>query len=81
MASRRDFIKRGGLALAGLTLGKDLIANGSVFPERSIFIKNNFVSKRPNLSDRKFISDAVESKITEVKKNIADEELAWLFEN
>ena len=81
MASRRDFIKRGGLALAGITLGKDLIAHETMFPERSISNKNNFVSKRPKLSDRKFISEAVESKITEVKKNIADEELAWLFEN
>lgn len=81
MASRRDFIKRGGLALAGITLGKDLIANESGYLKRSVFNKNNFISKRPKLGERKFISDAVESKIVEMKKNIADEELAWLFEN
>ncbi len=81
MASRRDFIKSGGLALAGITLGKDLIANESGYLERSIFNKNNFVSKRPKLSYRNFISDAVESKIAEIKENIVGEELAWLFEN
>ena len=81
MATRRDFIKRGGLALAGITLGKDLIANESEYLKRSVFIKDNFVNKRPKLGDRKFISEAVESKISEMKKSIADGELGWLFEN
>src|SRR3989339_498041 len=81
MATRRDFIKRGGLALAGITLGKDLIANESGYLERAVLNKNNFVSKRPRFGDRKFISDAVESKIAEMKKSITDEELGWLFEN
>ena len=40
-----------------------------------------FESKRPPLDKRKFTSDAVEAKIAEVKKSIADPELAWLFEN
>ncbi|WP_165230159.1 glycoside hydrolase family 125 protein [Aquisphaera insulae] len=38
-------------------------------------------SRRPPASARKFTSEAVEAKIAEVKKAIADPELAWLFEN
>lgn len=40
-----------------------------------------FSSRRPPLEKRKFTSAAVEAKIREVKKSIADPELAWLFEN
>ncbi len=40
-----------------------------------------FASRRPPLEKRKFTSDAVEAKINEVKKAIADPGLAWLFEN
>lgn len=40
-----------------------------------------FSSRRPAPAERKFSSEAVEAKIVEVKKFIADPELAWLFEN
>jgi meiotically up-regulated gene 157 (Mug157) protein len=40
-----------------------------------------FPSRRPPADKRKFTSEAVEAKIAEVKKSIADPELAWLFEN
>ncbi|HUO30595.1 MAG TPA: glycoside hydrolase family 125 protein [Bryobacteraceae bacterium] len=40
-----------------------------------------FTSRRPPAAERKFTSEAVEAKIAEVKKSIADPELAWLFEN
>jgi uncharacterized protein len=40
-----------------------------------------FPSRRPPVSQRKFISPAVESRIAEMKKTIADPELAWMFEN
>jgi uncharacterized protein len=36
---------------------------------------------RPSPAQRKFVSEAVEAKIVEVKRAIADPELAWLFEN
>jgi len=39
------------------------------------------VSQRPPAAERKFTSEAVEGKIQEVKKAIADPQLAWLFEN
>ncbi len=81
MTSRRDFLKKGGLALAGLTVGSNLSAAKTFLSQKSFANENNFVSRRPKPSDRKFISDAVESKIKEVKKDIKDEELGWLFEN
>lgn len=40
-----------------------------------------YESKRPKLSDRKFISEAVEKVIDEVKSNVKNKELVWLFEN
>jgi meiotically up-regulated gene 157 (Mug157) protein len=39
------------------------------------------VNHRPPLKDRKFTSDAVEAKISEVTSKLKDRELAWLFEN
>lgn len=73
MPSRRNFIKTSSLAVAGLSLSKLSFAK-SLTP-------NPFMSKRPQISDRKFISEAIEAKIVEIKKSIKDEELAWLFEN
>ncbi|MGN6298955.1 MAG: glycoside hydrolase family 125 protein [Ginsengibacter sp.] len=72
MTSRRQFIQSTGLAATALLLQKTkaFAADGK-----------EFISKRPALADRKFTSEAVEATITAVKKQIADPELAWLFEN
>ena len=43
--------------------------------------QNDFKSRRPEPAQRKFVSQAVEAKIIEVKRALADRELAWLFEN
>lgn len=40
-----------------------------------------FVSRRPALQDRKFVSEAVERQLVAAKQKIKDKELAWLFEN
>ena len=40
-----------------------------------------FTSQRPPLSERRFTSPAVEETLQAVKNQIADPELAWLFEN
>jgi uncharacterized protein len=42
---------------------------------------NKFVSQRPALEKRNFVSSAVEMCIKTVSQTIADPELAWLFEN
>ncbi len=48
----------------------------------NVFGQNQtFPSQRSPLKDRKFVSKAVEAKIAEVKANIKDKELAWMFEN
>jgi meiotically up-regulated gene 157 (Mug157) protein len=40
-----------------------------------------YPTHRPSPSDRKFTSPAVEKQLTQVKSQIKDPELAWLFEN
>ncbi|MBK7107040.1 MAG: glycoside hydrolase family 125 protein [Ignavibacteriae bacterium] len=71
--SRRKFIKNtatiSGVSILGIGMTSEL------------FAEKNFISQRPKLSERKFISDEVEKTIIDVKKNIEDEELAWMFEN
>lgn len=73
MPTRRDFIKISGLAFAGISLANSSIAE--------TFSPAALESKRPKISDRKFVSEAVENEILRVKKIIKDNELAWLFEN
>ncbi|MBS1797681.1 MAG: glycoside hydrolase family 125 protein [Acidobacteria bacterium] len=71
--NRRDFLTDAAIAAAGLVLTAKTSAQTSE--------KAAFVSNRPALKDRKFVSKAVEAKIAEVKSAIRDPELAWLFEN
>ncbi len=73
MPTRREFIKTGGLALAALSMP----SNNFAMP----FNKNMYLSNRPPINKRNFVSEAVEAKIAEIKKSISDEELGWLFEN
>ena len=44
-------------------------------------INGTFSRVRPNRTHRRFTSPAVESLIREIKRNIKNKELAWLFEN
>jgi meiotically up-regulated gene 157 (Mug157) protein len=69
---RRDFLRYNSLALAGALTGSWHIANAA---------KSEFVSQRPPVGQRHFTSKAVEQTIAEVKKAIANPELAWMFEN
>src|SRR6266850_8402454 len=76
MYKRRTVIKSLACAAAGVAL------NGGRVLSRSLFSAGDeFVSRRPASHQRKFVSDAVEAKISQVKRAIADPELAWLFEN
>lgn len=71
MLNRRNFIKKSSLGVGFFVL-----------PVSARFLfANDYVSKRPPLSERKFTSEAVEKTIKTIKKSIADEELAWMFEN
>ena len=72
MNNRRQFLQTAGILASGIFLKES-----GVFA----FGKTSFESKRPILSERKFTSKAVEDVISNLKKQIADPELAWLFEN
>ncbi len=65
---RRKFIQQTALTAAGFCINR----NGSV---------KGYPVVRIAASMRKFKSMAVEKKIEEIKKNIGNKEIAWLFEN
>jgi meiotically up-regulated gene 157 (Mug157) protein len=74
MTSRRDFIKKSGMAIAGLSVTSHIFSNGMTgTPE--------FVSNRPDENKRNFRSKAVDETIRKVKKQLKDPKLAWMFEN
>ncbi len=62
--NRKEFIKSGGMSATGMFLYRKNLFAGL----------NDFISKRPLQSERKFTSKAVEALIP-------DKELGWLFEN
>jgi uncharacterized protein len=67
---RRKFIQQGSLASAGFFVMK-----------KPFFAINDFPIVRVPESQRKFKSIAVENTIKELKKNIGNKEMGWLFEN
>ncbi|WP_233840336.1 glycoside hydrolase family 125 protein [Dyella sp. 2HG41-7] len=75
MSTRRDFLKLMGAAAATGVAG--LAISGPAFSQSS----TTYVSKRPPLAKRKFVSQAVERQLATVKASIADPKLAWMFEN
>jgi len=80
MQTRRKFIKNTGIFSAGvLAMQTDAFAlNSDSFFNLGL---KDFVSQRPPLAQRKFTSKAIEDAIVRIKKQIANPELAWLFEN
>lgn len=72
MNNRRQFLQTAGILTSGI-----LLKESGAFA----FAPKSFESKRPPIAERKFTSKAVEETILKVKKQIADPELAWLFEN
>ncbi|BDD06240.1 glycoside hydrolase family 125 protein [Aureibacter tunicatorum] len=71
MKNRRDFLKTGALATAGMM----------TFPNISFAGVKEFSSNRPGFASRKFTSDIVEDVIKTFKGKTADSELAWMFGN
>jgi meiotically up-regulated gene 157 (Mug157) protein len=72
MVTRRSMLKTAGLAAAGMMIrpGIPKALSSGARP-----------SNRPPAGKRTFVSEAVEARIADVKPSIADEELAWMFEN
>lgn len=77
MLSRRKFIKSTGIGLAALTFSGNHTLLSAPWNRQTI----DFTSLRPAVGKRNFTSLAVEQKISQIKKDISDPELAWLFEN
>lgn len=71
MTDRRSFLKKSALGMGFLAMPSGVKA----------FAIEDFITNRPAASERKFTSKAVEKTISKIKKSIADQELAWLFEN
>jgi hypothetical protein len=72
---RRDFVQKTTLATSATVLSAN-----SMFAKPQTPVAN-FPQVRIPESERKFKSQAVEKIIQEVRKNIKNEELGWLFEN
>ena len=73
---RRKFIINNTKAALGISLIPTSNFSFLDYPEHK-----TFVSKRPPLESRSFVSEAVEDLIKKVKAGISDPELAWMFEN
>lgn len=72
MPTRRNFIQQTSLLTGAFILNKENFSAENSYQD---------LCHRPKLSDRKFVSNAVEKTILQMRKNIADPELACLFEN
>ena len=75
MTTRRDFLRKSGIALAGVALSKSMLGHPSVMQAM------DYRSERPPLARRNFTSKAVEATIQRIKTQIKDPKLAWMFEN
>lgn len=73
--SRRQFLKTGGLALAAMSLHPSTVFSSPTIPNPK------YVSMRPPVDKRRFISKAVDEAIEMNKIKIKDEKLRWMFEN
>lgn len=81
MVTRRDFLRKSSLAIAGLALsGSPLKAMLGDKREKTV-AGLDYVCRRPQPEERRFTSQAVEKVIAEVKKQLKDPKLAWMFEN
>lgn len=90
MTTRRNFLRNSSLSLVGLVIGEKLLAapksapavqQAGSFTEHAKKVWSDYSTKRPSESARKFVSEAVEKKLAEVKAHIKDPKLAWMFEN
>lgn len=71
MTTRRELLKCS--LLAGI---------GAIPPEKfGVHVPARLASKRPEPAQRKFRSEAVETTIVQVKAQLGDPVLAWMFEN
>ena len=75
MKTRREFIKNTGIVIGGLTL------SDTIFGKQLMKENEEFICNRPSLNARNFSSTSVEKIISEIKSNLKNKELSWMFEN
>lgn len=80
MVTRREFIKKGGLALMAAAIGGGPL-RAAVEKAGGSISATDFISKRPVPGERNFTSKAVEKVIARVKGELKDQKLVWMFEN
>lgn len=73
MTSRREFIKKTTVGATAISLMPTILSASTKTAK--------YISKRPPIAKRKFISKAIEKAIANTKNKITDPKLAWLFEN
>ncbi len=86
--TRREFLKKGSAAVLGTgALGLEPSPKTPAIEERAPRVlrahgrSQDFSSRRPEMSERRFVSQAVEETLVRVSADIEDPELAWLFQN
>jgi meiotically up-regulated gene 157 (Mug157) protein len=72
---RRQFIKTNTVGLAAVSILPVELFSLNLSQSQS------FISQRPPADKRTFTSSVIEGQIQEIKAQIADKELAWMFEN
>ena len=75
---RKQFLKHSSVVVGGLVLNPMPIFTSNLLGAE---IKNKFISKRPSVNQRTFVSKQVELTIQNIRSFIKDEELGWMFEN
>jgi len=68
---RRIFVKNAILGAGAMVLARRILSASEIQRD----------SMRPPVSKRLFASEAIEAEIIRIKKDIADPEISWLFEN
>lgn len=83
MVTRRDFIKKGGLAIAAAAMSASPLKAMLKGREQggAAASVEEYASQRPKPEYRHFTSKAVEEVIAETKGKLKDPKLAWMFEN
>ena len=83
MVTRRDFIKKSGLAIAAAAMSSSPLKAMMDIRKKEVAgtMENGYISNRPKPEARHFTSRAVEEVIADTKKKLKDPKLAWMFEN
>ncbi len=83
MVTRRDFIKKSGLAIAAAAMSSSPLKAMMDIRKKEVTgtMENGYISNRPKPEARHFTSRAVEEVIADTKKKLKDPKLAWMFEN